>query len=97
MSKHAPTAGTRTVHVTIPTATGLPIEIVRYANAGWWLEPPLATGLRRRISVHDAAGHALRPGAVWHEGRPGGRALDQRVRLLRSSRTVHYGASSSAG
>lgn len=75
--------GDRRVHVTIVPFDGDRIEIVRYDRAGkWWYE---SGGVRRPLTLAEAVRFAEdRPAVIWHEGRPGGKVFDARVRLLRS-------------
>lgn len=77
-------AGDRRVHCTISTYDGARIEIVRYDRAGrWYYEHSI--GYRRGITLAEAVGFAssVRPAVTWHEGVPGGRTFDARVRAAR--------------
>lgn len=73
----------RRVHCTIGDGLG---EIVRYDRAGRWYYEHY-NGLRFRISLNDAVAYAaiVRPDVNWHEGVPGGRIFDARVRSARKS------------
>lgn len=78
----------RTVHCTIVPVGGGRIEIVRYDRAGKWYRED--GGNRTRITVAEAVSVAAqdRPAVLWHEGRPGGRAFDAKVRKARAARTA---------
>lgn len=73
----------RTVHCTIVPVGGGRIEYVRYDRGGRWFRED--GGKRTRIRLAEAVNAAAqdRPAVVWHEGRPGGRAFDAKVRRAR--------------
>lgn len=75
----------RTVHCTIVPHFGERIELVRYDRAGKWFYESGNT--RRQITLDEAAAMCdERPAVIWHEGRPGGRMFDARVRAMRERR-----------
>lgn len=79
------TSPDRTVHCTIVLVGGERIEYVRYARSGkWWREDG---GKRIPITLADAVDAASieRPAIIWHEGVPGGRIFDARVRANRKA------------
>jgi hypothetical protein len=56
-------------------------QLVRYERAGkWFHEGP---GLRRRITLHEAAELAMTPRTVVHSGLPGGQMFELRIRRNR--------------
>lgn len=64
----------RRVHAELPDGS----EVVRYEKAGrWFHEGP---GLRRRLTLPEAADLARTPGTRVHTGLPGGGIFDLRVR-----------------
>jgi hypothetical protein len=65
----------RTVHA--ENRTGL--QIVRYDRTGKWYQE-LGSMPRIQLTVDEAAKAACNVGMVWHEGLPGGRMFDNRVR-----------------
>lgn len=74
----------RTVHCTIVPMSGERIEIVRYGRAGkWWYED----GARRKPLTLDEAVEFCkdRAAVIWHEGLPGGKTFDARVRRMRAT------------
>lgn len=73
--------GDRTVH-----AEAGEWKLVRYDRAGKWYEEYEPDRMRpaREISVRLAAILAIRYGAEIHEGLPGGRVFEARVRELRA-------------
>lgn len=64
-----------TVHAEHPEVD---YQVVRYDRAGKWRLHH--EGHRYPIDLRRAVLFATAPGAIWHEGRPGGRTFDARVR-----------------
>lgn len=81
----------RLVYCTIAPVSGGRIgciEYVRYGRSGtWWREDGGRRGHRAQIRLIDAvkAASSTRPNVIWHEGLPGGKIFDSRVRRARSA------------
>lgn len=75
----------RTVHCTTVPASGERIELVRYDRSGKWFYESGPT--KRHVTLAEAVAMCdNRPAVIWHEGRPGGRMFDARVRSARAAR-----------
>lgn len=75
----------RVVHCTIVPYGGGRIEYVRYDRSGHWYRED--GGRRTKITLNEAVAAAAedRAAVVWHEGKPGGRIFDARVRKARAA------------
>lgn len=74
------------------TGMGGTKSLPRYEKSGKWYREEGHS--RRPVKLAAAALYAVdeRPAVIWHEGTPGGRIFDAKVRTLRAARIREQGS-----